>query len=584
MTSKPSAQPVGGQETTPSAPPYEQVYRLYVTAGSPVSTRAVVNARRAAIRTHRLSNGTEMHVESVASALRDSAGQPIGTLTVVRDVTPRLSSELRRVALIANCGFFIEPLKLGELVVIRDARSDTLTAVASRQLAEKDALAFVIVPVIEHGKLVALLFVNASLPRDWSTEDLRYIKDAADRIRVTTERAKGAAALREREQRLREVNEGLEAIVEARTRALMQAEEALRQAQKMEAVGQLAGGLAHDFNNLVAGMGASLQVLQTRLRQERYEGLDRYITMGRESVRRAASLTQRLLAFARRQMLDPKPTDVNRLGSSMEDLIRRTVGTEVELEVVGAGGLWFTRIDAPQLENSLLDLCINARDAMLPTGGRLTIETANKWLAERGVAELELTPGQYISICVTDTGTGIPPDIIKRVFDPFFTTKPLGQSTGLGLSMAYGFVRQSGGQIRICSEEGTGTTMCLYLPRFVVEVGVRELRVGPRRRFGAEDSSIRGAGRPARHGRRPAGRNERASGGGCSPRGAPRVQGFVHHGLCGKCSGREWPSGARHGDSDHAVRHRIVGAQGARDDQRLTPRPGSTWFVISKKV
>jgi CheY-like chemotaxis protein len=250
----------------------------------------------------------------------------------------------------------------------------------------------------------------------------------------------------------------------------MSTEHALRQSQKMEAVGQLTGGIAHDFNNLLAGIGASLQILQTRLRQGKLENVERYIGMGQDSVRRAAALTQRLLAFARRQTLDPKATDVNRLITGMEELIRRTVGPSVEVEVVGAVGLWTTKIDPSQLENSLLNLCINARDAMLPGGGRLTIETANKWLDERAALERELVPGQYVSLCVTDTGSGMTPEVVKRVFDPFFTTKPIGQGTGLGLSMVYGFVRQSGGQVRIYSEIGKGTTMCLYLPRHLGEV------------------------------------------------------------------------------------------------------------------
>ena len=151
--------------------------------------------------------------------------------------------------------------------------------------------------------------------------------------------------------------------------------------------------------------------------------------------------------------------------AGIEEIVRRTVGPSVELEVVGAGGLWLTKVDAPQLENALLNLCINARDAMAPHGGRLTIETANKWLDDRAGSERELPPGQYISICVTDTGSGMTPDVVARAFDPFFTTKPMGQGTGLGLSMVYGFVRQSGGQVRIYSEPGEGTTMCLYLPR-----------------------------------------------------------------------------------------------------------------------
>jgi PAS domain S-box-containing protein len=246
---------------------------------------------------------------------------------------------------------------------------------------------------------------------------------------------------------------------------LATAQEALRQAQKMEAIGHLTGGIAHDFNNLLAGIGGSLELLQTRLAQGRLGEVDRYIAAAQGAVRRAAALTQRLLAFSRRQTLDPKPTDVNRLVGGMEDLIRRTVGPSVALEVVGAGGLWQTKVDPSQLENAVLNLCINARDAM-PEGGRLTIETANKWLDDRAARGRGLTPGQYISLCVSDSGTGMSPDVIAQAFDPFFTTKPIGQGTGLGLSMVHGFVRQSGGQVRIYSEIGKGTTVCLYLPRF----------------------------------------------------------------------------------------------------------------------
>jgi PAS domain S-box-containing protein len=243
-------------------------------------------------------------------------------------------------------------------------------------------------------------------------------------------------------------------------------EDQLRQAQKMEAVGQLTGGLAHDFNNLLAIISGSVEVFKRRAEQGKTEGVERYIDAAQNATRRAAALTQRLLAFSRRQTLDPKPTDVNRLVAGMEDLLRRTLGPAIALEVVGAGGLWATLVDPPQLENALLNLCINARDAM-PDGGRLTIETANRWLDERVARERELPRGQYISLCVTDTGTGMPPDVVARAFDPFFTTKPIGQGTGLGLSMIYGFVRQSGGQVRIYSEVGQGTTLCLYLPRYI---------------------------------------------------------------------------------------------------------------------
>jgi PAS domain S-box-containing protein len=247
--------------------------------------------------------------------------------------------------------------------------------------------------------------------------------------------------------------------------ALRHAEEALRQAQKMEAVGQLTGGLAHDFNNLLTGMMGNLELLQHRVARGRLEDLDRFINAAQGAGRRAAALTQRLLAFSRRQTLDPKPTDVNRLITGFEEMLRRTVGATADIEIVGAAGLWAAEIDAGQLENAILNLCINGRDAM-PEGGKLTIETANKWLDDRGGKDHDLPPGQYVSVCVTDTGTGMSKDLIKRVFEPFFTTKPIGQGTGLGLSMIYGFARQSGGHVRIYSELGHGTTVCIYLPRY----------------------------------------------------------------------------------------------------------------------
>jgi PAS domain S-box-containing protein len=241
-------------------------------------------------------------------------------------------------------------------------------------------------------------------------------------------------------------------------------EEQLRQSQKMEAVGQLTGGLAHDFNNLLTGISGSLEMMQVRMAQGRTAEFDRYFMAAQGAVKRAAALTHRLLAFSRRQTLDPKPTSINRLLSDLEELVRRTVGLGVEVEVVGASGLWSTLVDPNQLENAILNLCINARDAM-PNGGRLTIETANKWIDERAARQHDLPVGQYVSVCVTDTGTGMTPEVAGKAFDPFFTTKPLGEGTGLGLSMVYGFARQSGGQIRIYSEVGQGTTMCLYLPR-----------------------------------------------------------------------------------------------------------------------
>jgi PAS domain S-box-containing protein len=395
---------------------------------------------------HVLRDGRSIYVESTVSPLHDAAGQVFGTVAVVRDVTERRRAEVRRDAL----------ARLGE--ELRQAESAEEAGLAAKHalVAGRDAE------------------TQGSTPAE-----LDFARDVADRTRAAVERITALAALRDSEARLREANENLEDAVRRRTSELMTAEEALRQSQKMEAVGQLTGGLAHDFNNLLASISGALQVLRAKLAQGKTDGSERYITMGLESVKRAAALTQRLLAFARRQTLDPKPTDVNRLIAGMEDLVRRTVGPDVRVEVAGAGGLWATRIDPPQLENALLNLCINARDAMLPSGGRLVIATANASFDGPSAAERELAPGEYVALSVTDTGAGMTPELVARIFDPFFTTKPLGQGTGLGLSMVYGFVRQSGGQVRVSSEVGKGTTMCLYLPRHEGEVAEAQADVEP---------------------------------------------------------------------------------------------------------
>jgi PAS domain S-box-containing protein len=266
------------------------------------------------------------------------------------------------------------------------------------------------------------------------------------------------------EAELRELNQDLESRVRLAIEQRERAEEALRQSQKMEAVGQLTGGIAHDFNNLLTGISGSLQLLEARIAQGRMDVVPRYIDAAQGAAKRATALTQRLLAFSRRQTLDPKQTNLNRLIAGLEELVRRTSGPNIEVEVVGAVGLWPVLIDQNQLENALLNLCINARDAM-PDGGRLTIETANRWVDANAGAERDLPAGQYVALAVTDTGIGMSKETIGRIFEPFFTTKPLGQGTGLGLSMIYGFVRQSNGQIRVYSELGRGTTISLYLPR-----------------------------------------------------------------------------------------------------------------------
>jgi PAS domain S-box-containing protein len=245
---------------------------------------------------------------------------------------------------------------------------------------------------------------------------------------------------------------------------LKAAEEALLHSQKMEAVGQLTGGIAHDFNNLLTGIVGSLDLLQTRLDQGRTDNVARYINAAMTSANRAAALTHRLLAFARRQPLIPKSVDANQLVVSLEDLLRRTIGETIDLAIVAANDLWLTLCDPNQLESALLNLAINARDAM-PGGGKLTISTANVRLDGVAADTPALSPGDYICIGVTDTGTGMSAEVVARAFDPFFTTKPIGQGTGLGLSMIYGFARQSNGHVTIDSKLGQGTSVKLYLPR-----------------------------------------------------------------------------------------------------------------------
>ena len=247
--------------------------------------------------------------------------------------------------------------------------------------------------------------------------------------------------------------------------ALAHAEEQLRQSRKMQAVGQLTGGIAHDFNNLVTGIIGNLELLQLRIAAGRSDGLDRYAALAAASAERAAALAQRLLLFARRQPIDSKRVEANRLLSGMEDLLRRTLEPAVSLEMALAGTLWPTLCDPNQLENAILNLAINARDAM-PNGGRLTVGTANAELdAAYAEAHGDAKPGQYVAITVTDTGFGMAPEVAAKAFDPFFTTKPTGQGTGLGLSMLYDFVKQSNGHVRIDSEPGLGTTFRIYLPR-----------------------------------------------------------------------------------------------------------------------
>jgi PAS domain S-box-containing protein len=305
-------------------------------------------------------------------------------------------------------------------------------------------------------------------PRTFVTVILRDINERKAievALRASEEEARSSATA------LANLNQTLEQRVEDRTAQLMQAEEALRQSQKMEAIGQLTGGIAHDFNNLLQGITGALHVVQKRITSGRIGDLDRFISGALESANRAASLTHRLLAFARQQPVDPRPIDENELISSVQELLRRTIGETLQLKFTLAADLWLVRCDGNQLENAILNLAINARDAM-PGGGTLTIETSNRVLGVAEARARDVRPGDYVRLLITDTGTGIPPEVQGRIFDPFFTTKPIGKGTGLGLSMAYGFVRQSEGSIKVESEVGRGTSIEVCLPRYHGELEV----------------------------------------------------------------------------------------------------------------
>lgn len=295
--------------------------------------------------------------------------------------------------------------------------------------------------------------------------------------------AQASLELKRREDLLARHQRELESEVAQRTSALVsemrrreEVETLLRQMQKIEAVGQLTGGIAHDFNNMLAIIIGSLRLMQRRI-EKGDTNVQRFIDSARDGAERAAALTQRLLAFSRQQPLSPEPIDANKLLAGMSDMLRRTITEDVKIETVLAGGLWRTHADPNQLENAILNLAVNGRDAMLE-GGKITIETANCHLDDSYAStHAEVSPGQYVLIAVTDTGRGMPVHIIERVFEPFFTTKPTGQGTGLGLSQVYGFVKQSGGHVKIYSEVGHGTTVKLYLPRFF---GTTEARTQPR--------------------------------------------------------------------------------------------------------
>jgi PAS domain S-box-containing protein len=443
----------------------------YLAGVSQEVTDLVLSRRRAALLEHldQAVYGVVEDHEEIAFRAAQALGQTLDvsragygsvdleaeTITIVRDWNAPGVHTLAGTLHFRDYGSYIDDLRRGETVVCADARADPRTRATADALAQIDALSFINMPVSEAGGLVALLYLNNASARPWTAEEMALVREVAHRTRQAVER-------RRAEQELRDLADSLERQVHARTEELMRTEAALRQSQKMEAVGQLTGGLAHDFNNLLGAVSGSLEMLQRRLHGD--AALLRYVDMGQTAAKRAAALTHRLLAFSRQQTLEPKLVRVNQLIGGFEDLVRRTIGPQIALEVVAGIGVWPVLADPGQLESALLNLCINARDAM-PDGGRLVIETANRAIDERTASAQQMLPGQYVSISVSDNGSGMPPQVVERAFDPFFTTKPIGVGTGLGLSMVYGFARQSGGHARIYSEVGAGSNVCVYLPR-----------------------------------------------------------------------------------------------------------------------
>jgi signal transduction histidine kinase/DNA-binding response OmpR family regulator len=331
-------------------------------------------------------------------------------------------------------------------------------------------VSYLAVPVVAPSReVLGGLFFAHPEPNRFTEQHELIAGGIASQAAIAFEKARLYDTSRKAQAELRHLNETLEQRIAVAVADRMKVEAALRQAQKMEAIGQLTGGVAHDFNNLLQVVLGNLDTLQRRIDDmmpARGEIL-RPLTAALRGAERAASVTQRLLAFSRRQPLDPRPIKVSRLVSGMSELLRRTLGETVEIETVLSGGRWLVSVDNNQLESAILNLAVNARDAM-PDGGKLTIETANTSLDDTYVADhTEVQPGEYVMLAISDTGTGMTREVIASAFDPFFTTKQPGHGTGLGLSQVYGFVKQSNGHVKIYSEPGEGTTVRIYLPRLV---------------------------------------------------------------------------------------------------------------------
>ncbi len=380
------------------------------------------------------------------------------TINIERDWNAPGIRSLAGVLHFRDYGSYIEDLKRGETVVFPDAEKDPRTASTADALKAISAQSVVNMPVTEQGGIVALLYLNHATAREWTLDELELIREVAERTRTAVER-------RRAEEEIRELAASLERRVTERTAELMQAEEALRQAQKMEAVGQLTGGVAHDFNNLLTIIKSSADLLRRPgLAEERRR---RYVDAISDTVDRASKLTGQLLAFARRQALKPEVFDASERVQAISDMLRTIVGSRIRIETEISCESCPVEADANQFETALVNMAVNARDAMNGEGSlHIRIDEIAAMPPVRGHTG---NPNPFVAVSLTDTGSGIPMDKLAHVFEPFFTTKEVGKGTGLGLSQVYGFAKQSGGDVAVESEVGRGTTFTLYLPRAMRE-------------------------------------------------------------------------------------------------------------------
>ena len=426
-------------------------------------------------------DGTHFWALVVIDAVRNEAGELIGFAKVTRDLTERqfaqqslIESERRYRQLIeAVTDYAIFQLDANGLITTWNPGAERIKGYRADEIIGRHFSCFYTAEDQEAG-VPAKVLETATREGRYEAEAWRVRKDGSrlfasvviDPIRSDDGEIIGFAKV------TRDITEKHEV-----QNALKEAQEQLAVSQKMEAVGQLSGGIAHDFNNLMMIVLGNLETIKRNTSDlaDTHPILERNLNNAVRGAQRAAALTSRLLAFSRRQPLDPKPLDVNKFLTGSAEFLQRSLGELVDIEVVGAAGLWQIEVDANQLETALVNIAINSRDAM-PNGGRLTIEAANTYLDAAYCQSIpELSPGQFVVICISDTGEGMDTDVVNRAFEPFFTTKEIGHGTGLGLSQVYGFVKQSGGHVKIYSEVGQGTTVKLYFPRFTGEFPDEEM-------------------------------------------------------------------------------------------------------------